>query len=94
MWGTTILTMLWLAFTRIRGFIDPELQVYLAAIFAPIFGMFFMSFEGPLDQSEVLSPFFWFALGVAAYWLAGPGWQAARGRPPRIGRARLAVAAT
>jgi hypothetical protein len=93
-WGTTILTMLWLAFTRIRGFIDPELQVYLAAIFAPIFGMFFMSFEGPLDQSEVLSPFFWFALGVAAYWLAGPGWQAARRKVAARSAVPASVAAT
>ena len=79
-WPATILTMLFLAFTRIRGLADPELQMYLAAIFAPIFAMFFMSFEGPVSQSQVLAPFFWFALGVAAYWLAGPGWQAARRR--------------
>ncbi len=77
-WPATLLTMLWLAFTRIRRLVDPELQLYLAAIFAPIFAMFFMSFEGPVSQSQVLAPFFWFALGVAAYWLAGPGWQAAR----------------
>ena len=81
--------MLWLAFTRIRGLVDPELQLYLAAIFAPIFAMFFMSFEGPVSQSQVLAPFFWFALGVAAYWLAGPGWQAARRKiDHQIGRAR------
>jgi hypothetical protein len=77
-WPATLLTMLWLAFTRIRALVDPELQLYMAAIFAPIFAMFFMSFEGPVSQSQVLAPFFWFALGVAAYWLAGPGWQAAR----------------
>ena len=29
-------------------------------------------------RARCSSPFFWFALGVAAYWLAGPGWQAAR----------------
>ena len=91
-WPATLLTMLWLAFTRIRALVDPELKLYLAAIFAPIFAMFFMSFEGPVSQSQVLAPFFWFALGVAAYWLAGPGWQAAR-RKIKIGSGVPAVAA-
>ncbi len=87
--------MLGLAFRRIRTLADPELQIYLAAVFAPIFAMFFMSFEGPVTQSQVLSPFYWFALGVAGYWLAGPGWQAARRRriasrrAPPSGRGRL-----
>jgi hypothetical protein len=93
-WPATILTMLSLAFRRIRGLVDPELQLYLAAIFAPIFAMFFMSFEGPVSQSQVLAPFFWFALGVAAYWLAGPGWQAARRKLViRSGMAAAAAAA-
>ncbi len=92
-WPAMIITMLSLAFRRIRGLVDPELQVYLAAVFAPVFAMFFMSFEGPVSQSEVLSPFCWFALGVAAYWLAGPGWQAARRRIViRSGTAALAAA--
>ena len=91
-WPATLLTMLWLAFTRIRRLVDPELHLYLAAIFAPIFAMFFMSFEGPVSQSQVLAPFFWFALGVAAYWLAGPGWQAAR-KKIKIGSGVPAVAA-
>ena len=94
-WPATILTMLSLAFRRIRALGDPELQLYLAAIFAPIFAMFFMSFEGPVSQSQVLAPFFWFALGVAAYWLAGPGWQAARRRIViRSGAPAAAAAAT
>ena len=91
-WPATLLTMLWLAFTRIRRLVDPELKLFLAAIFAPIFAMFFMSFEGPVSQSQVLAPFFWFALGVAAYWLAGPGWQAAR-KKIKLGSGVPAVAA-
>ena len=86
-WSATIVTMLLLAFKRIRQIVDPELQIYLAAVFAPVFAMFFMSFEGPVSQSQVLAPFFWFALGVAAYWLAGPGWQAARRRTRAPARA-------
>ena len=92
-WSATLVTMLTLAFKRIRQLVDPELQIYLAAVFAPIFAMFFMSFEGPVSQSQVLAPFFWFALGIAAYWLAGPGWQAARrrvGAPARAPAASLA----
>ncbi len=91
-WPGALLTMLVLAFRRIRTLVDPELQLYIAAIYAPIFAMFFMSFEGPVSQSQVLGPFFWFALGVAAYWLAGPGWQAAR-RKTTISSGVPAVAA-
>ena len=80
-----------LAFKRIRRIVDPELQIYLAAVFAPIFAMFFMSFEGPVSQNQVLAPFFWFALGIAAYWLPrgrdgrlrGRGSEHRRGAPPR-----------
>jgi len=81
-WFGTIMAMLIMAFTRVRMLRDTELQTYIAAVFAPVFAIFFMSFEGPASQSEVLGPFFWFALGVAAYWLAGPGWQMARRRHP------------
>jgi O-antigen ligase len=93
-WSATIVTMLLLAFRRIRAIADPELQIYLAAVFAPIFAMFFMSFEGPVSQSQVLAPFFWVALGVAAYWLAGPGWQAARRRAGSPARAPAAPIAS
>jgi hypothetical protein len=79
-WAGAILSMIGLAFRRIRTLADTELQIYLAAVFAPVIALFFMSFEGPVTQSEALSPFYWFALGVAGYWLAGPGWQAARRR--------------
>jgi hypothetical protein len=79
-WVGAILSMLLLAFGRIRLLADTELQTYLAAVFAPVIAMFFMSFEGPVTQSQVLSPYYWFALGVAGYWLAGPGWHAARRR--------------
>jgi hypothetical protein len=90
-WPSIILAMLVLAFRRIRAHPDAELQLYLAAVFAPIFAMFFMSFEGPVSQSQVLAPFFWFALGVSAYWLAGPGWRAARAKAAAL-RQRTPVA--
>jgi hypothetical protein len=79
-WVGAIISMILLAFGRIRLLADSELQTYLAAVFAPVIAMFFMSFEGPVTQSQVLSPYYWFALGVAGYWLAGPGWRTARRR--------------
>lgn len=90
-WAGTMLMLLWLAFSRIHLLADPELKTYLAAVFAPVFAMFFMSFEGPLSQSEILAPFFWFALGVASYWLAGEGFRRARRRMPVPARLQLAA---
>lgn len=92
-WAGTLLTMVILALTRIRTLVDPELQTYLAAVFAPVVAMLLMSFEGPVTQSNRLAPYFWFALGVAGYWLAGPGYRAARRRVGALGqRAPVPVA--
>lgn len=77
-WPAIAITMLSLAFRRIRTLADTELQAYLAAVFAPVFAMFFMAFEGPVSQSQSLAPYYWFAFGVAAYWLAGEGYRRAR----------------
>ena len=55
--------------------------------------IFFMSFEGPASQSQVLAPFFWFALGVSAVLAGGPRLAA---EPPAVrlaGAAALALAA-
>ena len=92
-WPGFVLTILLLAFRRVRLIADAELQVYLAAVFAPVFALFFMAFDGPVSQSEFGGSFVWLAGGIASYWLVGPGWRAARRRiVPLTGQASAVVA--
>jgi hypothetical protein len=93
-WIGFILTLITLAFRRVRLIADSELQVYLAAVFAPVFALFFMGFDGPVSQSEWSGPYIWFAGGIAAYWLVGPGWRLAQRRVSALARQPSAVAAT
>jgi hypothetical protein len=58
------------AMRRVR---DPDLAIYLAAAFAPFFAVFIEGTTGPLSNSTSAGPYFWFAIGIAAYWLVGPG---------------------
>jgi MFS family permease len=50
---------------------DGDIAIYIAATFAPFVALFFMGFSGPWYTSAATGPYFWFAIGVAAYWLAG-----------------------
>jgi hypothetical protein len=52
---------------------DGELAILLAGACAPFVALIFMGFSGPLTTSAVLGPYFWFAIGIVAYWFAGPG---------------------
>lgn len=90
-WLGGILASILLAFARIRTLGDPELQTYMAGLYAPVIAMFAMSFEGPVSQSTNLAPYDWFALGAAAWWLAGPGYRAARRRFGALPAAPVAV---
>jgi hypothetical protein len=56
---------------RLRAVRDGELAILLAAAFAPFVALIFMGFSGPSLTSAVLGPYFWFAIGMAAYWFAG-----------------------
>lgn len=57
---------------RLRAVPDDELAILLAGIFAPFVALIFIGFSGPYLTSAALGTYFWFALGVAAYWFAGP----------------------
>lgn len=78
--------LLWLALTVkltvlvVRGLPrvgDAELRIYLAAVFAALFALTIMGFSGPTTASSPGGPIFWFGVGIAAYWFAGPGRTAA-----------------
>lgn len=94
-WTGFILRLIALALSRLRSEGDLELQIYLAAVFAPLIALFFMSFDGPISASSAAGPYFWFAAGIGAYWLAGPGRALARRRlagDPPLSQTRAAVA--
>lgn len=57
------------------GVLDDDLAILLAAAFAPFVALIFIGFSGPTLNSTADGPLFWFAIGIAAYWLTG--------RPPR-----------
>jgi hypothetical protein len=85
-----------LAVRRLREIQDPELRISLAATMAPLIAILAMSYDGPVSASNVLGAYFWFAVGVAGYWLVGPGRASARlaaGGPP-LTRSRATPATT
>jgi hypothetical protein len=58
-----------LAFTRIRRIPERETRLALAAIAAPIFGLFLLNFSGPPTVSVPGAPFLWAGVGILSYWL-------------------------
>ncbi len=52
---------------------DGDLAIYLAGAFAPFIALFIGGFSGESSVSAAQGPYFWFAIGIAAYWFAGPG---------------------
>lgn len=70
--------VLWVAFTimaivfvvrRLPRIRDTDLRICLAALCAPLIAIAFVGLSGPTSVSAALGPWFWFAPGVAAYWL-------------------------
>jgi len=58
---------------RLRDIHDGELAILLSGLFAPFAALIIIGFSGPIQTSAALGPYFWFAVGAAAYWLVGPG---------------------
>lgn len=86
--------LLWVALTiklaalvvrGLRRIEDLELRIDLAAVFAVPLAYVVMGFSGPTTYTSPAGPAFWFAVGIAAYWFAGPG-RTARPTPTiRVG---------
>jgi O-antigen ligase len=70
-WVTLSVYIVVLVARRLRAVRDGELAILLAAAFAPFIALIFMGFSGPSLTSTALGPYFWFAVGIAAYWFAG-----------------------
>jgi hypothetical protein len=69
------LQLLRLAFTRIRKLLDRELRAFLAAIAAPLIGIFALYFGGSPLSGSPSAPYFYFAAGTLAFWLTGEQWK-------------------
>lgn len=66
------LRLLLLVITRLKSVKDPDVRLLLAALSAPLFGMFLLWFAGITTGGTPTSTYLWFVAGVLAWWLA-PG---------------------
>ncbi|MDP8908788.1 MAG: hypothetical protein M3N47_06645 [Chloroflexota bacterium] len=57
---------------RLRTVQDPETRLLLAGFAAPLFAIAAAWITGPVSAGTPISPFFWFAAGVLAFWLMRP----------------------
>ena len=71
LWVLFTIALIALVLRRLRLVEDPELRLCLVAVFASMITIAFKGFAGPTMATSPAGPFFWFAAGVAAYWLGG-----------------------
>jgi hypothetical protein len=82
LWVGLTINVLMLACLRLRRIVDPELRTYLVAVFAAFIAFTADGFAGPTLSGAPAGVYLWFAIGIAAYWLAGPGYRLARTSAP------------
>ena len=71
LWISMSIAVIALVVRRLRRVGDVELRLSIAAIFAAFIAFTIMGFVGATMSNLPFGPFFWFAVGVAAYWLGG-----------------------
>jgi O-antigen ligase len=88
-----LITIFVLAVRRLPRIEDIDVRIDLAAVFAVIMAYSVMGLRGAFMDTSSAAPYFWFAVGIAAYWLAGDGGRPAQqpDAPPQ--RAPQAIAA-
>jgi hypothetical protein len=75
LWCGLSLNVLLLVLLRLRRIEDVELRTSLAAVAAAFVAFSVEGFAGPTLAVSPAGAYLWFAAGVVAYWLAGPGWS-------------------
>jgi hypothetical protein len=73
LWFGFLLRLIVLPATHLRKVRDPELQMLLAALAAPLFAVFFMAIDGPVSVGIAGGLYLYFAAGVMGYWFLGDG---------------------
>ncbi|HSZ70331.1 MAG TPA: hypothetical protein VK756_08205 [Solirubrobacteraceae bacterium] len=69
LWVALALQVIVLVVRRLPRVADAEVRIDLAAIFAVFVAFALMGLEGSFMSSAAGGPFFWFSVGIAAYWL-------------------------
>lgn len=78
-WVSFTIALIVLVLRKIRFVEDLELRLCLVAVFASMIAIAVKGFAGPTMATSPAGPFFWFAAGVAAYWLGGVARESRRG---------------
>ena len=86
-WVALTIYVIALVATGMRAVGDGELAIMLAGALAPFVALALEGFSGPFITSTASGPYFWLAVGMAAYWFAGPGRRALGVRKPQRDRA-------
>jgi hypothetical protein len=73
LWPALTLYVMFLIASGMRHVRDPDLAICLAGALATFFVLPLEASNAFLSAGEAIGPYFWFAIGVAAYWFAGPG---------------------
>ena len=72
-WGSFSVMLALLVLRGLPHVEDPDVRIALAAVFAVLAGLTVEGFAGAYSAGSAGGPYFWFAAGIGAYWLAGPG---------------------
>jgi hypothetical protein len=87
LWVGLAIEIILLAVVRLRRVKDVEARILLAGVFAVLIAFMLAGTSGPIS-SNAGGAYFWFAAGIASYWLAGRRAPAvARAAPPTARRA-------
>ena len=73
LWFGFLLRLMVLPATHLRKVRDPELQLLLVALAAPLVAVFFMAIDGPVSTGVSGGLYLYFAAGVMGYWFLGDG---------------------
>ncbi len=76
LWVALSIQLIVLVVRRLRRISDVELRLDLAGVFAVVIAFTVMGFVGPTMSNLPFGPYFWFAVGIAAYWFGrGPSYS-------------------
>lgn len=90
-WTVMSLYVIALIVRGIRRIRDPELVLLLAAACAPFCVLPITGSSGPFETAAAVGSYFWFAIGIVAYWFAGGRSRSAAVPEPAPARAVVAA---
>jgi len=76
LWVALTIEIIILVLLRLPRVADVDIRICLAAVFAVFVTHAIMGIRGAFMTSAASGSFFWFQVGIAAYWFAGPGRRA------------------